>query len=404
MTRRRIRRLVGFFVLSFAVAVGASVALQGLDNHTGRSTTPVGYVGIVSANFYSGDTRDEIIGDFGTGGVWAYHNGTWTQLTASNPDWIFAAQFSAADYELICDFGSLGLWMWNYNGWPGDWVQLTASNAEQAIAIDDDNDNHEELQVDFGSLGMWHYDWDTGAWVRMTALNPVGGSFRIDLGAVGWDEGLWEFSGMGLWAAFWGSGAPVWYQLTSTTSADDAASGNFVETDANEELIIDFSGIGTWLYDDGAWTRLTYANALALTTARFGNTTDDEVIFADTDASPWWWGGSVWHRLLWTPMEAGFAVDWNPNGLTDPSVEEELAVDFGTQGLWRYDYGAGWTQLTASDPAFMVRSDYFQDGKPTALIGYFPGVGLWIYDSGGGAHVAHWMKLTDTVPNYSVSW
>ena len=404
MTRRRIRRLVGFFVLSLAVAVGANVVLQGLDNHTGRSTTPVGYVGIVSSNFESSGADDEIIGDFGTAGVWAYHNGVWTQLTTSNPDWIFGAQFGSADDELIADFGSAGLWMWNYSGWPGVWTRLTMSNAEQAIAIDDDNDNREELQVDFGSLGLWRFDWDTMAWIQMTALNPVGRGFRIDMMTVGWDEGLWEFSGMGLWASWYQSGVQ-WIRLTLTTSTDDAASGNFMQADANEELIIDFSGIGTWLYDEGAWTKLTDTNAMALGMVRFGGATDDEVVFADEDARPWWWGGSSWSRLTWSVMDEGFVVDWNANGLADTSVETELAVDFGTLGLWRYDYTEGWTQLTASNPVFIVRSDYYQDGTPTSLVAWFgAGVGLWLYDSGGGVYGSSWHKLTDTVPNSNVSW
>ena len=417
MTRRRIRQLVGFFILSLAVAVGANVALQGLDNHVKNSNGPNGYRGLISHNFNTADTADEIIGDFGSIGVWAYHGGTWTQLTTLNPDWIIGVKFAAADYEMIGDFGSAGLWMWNYSGWPGVWVQLTASNAENAIAVDDDGDGNDELQVDFGSLGLWRYDYDTGVWTRYTALNPAGTGLRVDLWTVGWEEGLWKFSGSGVWNVYWGGTAPIWAQLTVSAATEDWASGNFVDpggtsAEPADEVAIEF-GSDTWVYDDdgATWTRITFNSTSAMMAAKFGNNDDTELVFADTVYDPWFWG-PTWTRLSETSMDDGFATAFDDDGEVETTfVEDEVAADFGTLGLWRYNYtvagtvAAGWTQLTVSDPVFMIRSDYWGQGEDTSLVVSFgAGVGVWLFDTYGGTVAGHWHHLTNSAPDHTMSW
>ena len=415
MTDRRIRHLVGFFVLSGAVAVGAGASLHGLDNHVGRSTTPTGYVGIVSADFEWSDADDEIVGDFGSAGVWAYHNGTWTRLTAMDPEWIFAARVGASDDELVADFGAAGLWVWDYDGWPGTWTQITASNAEGALASDDDGDGTQEFQVDFGSLGLWRFDWDSRAWTQYTALNPSGTGLRTDMIGLGQDEGVWAFSGLGVWAVWWGGSGAYWRQLSPSAPSGNWAAGNFVDpysgsADATDELAVEFAGLGTWLFEDDndTWTRLTSTPARALTTTRFGSDSDGELIFATTGGQPWWWGPS-WQQLSGAPMDAGFVRAFDPDGLAEAADEDELAADFGTLGLWEYNdnLGAGgtWWQLTSSNPVFLVASDYYGDGAATSLIAWFgPGVGLWLWDSGGGIYPSAWHKLTDTAPDSFVGW
>jgi len=412
MVRGRIGRLIGFFVVSVAVALGATVGLQGVVGWEQNSYGPTGYRGIVSANFNTGTTAEEIIGDFGSAGVWAYHGGTWSQLTPSNPDWIIAVQFSASDYELVGDFGSLGMWWWNYSGYPGVWTQITTSNAEYGLAVDDDGDSREEIHVDFGSAGLWRYDYDTTTWSQLTASNPAGnGGRRTDLWTVGWEESVWDFGAQGLWVTYWYSGAPYWQQLTTSDPLSDMVAGDFVNddgTDAEDELAVEFSS-GIWVYDSdgaGTWTRITTSACNAMAPAKFGNNADTELVVAPTDYLPWYWGGlgGSWYQMSGTALEAGFLVPFDADGVTETSfVEHEVAGDFGSAGLWLYNYtgtnAQSWVRMTESNPVFMVASDYYGDGAKTALIAWFgSGTGMWIYRNGS------WAKLTDTTPDNSTGW
>jgi len=67
MPARTTCRLLGFLGVSLALAAAVGVGLQAADlTHVSRSTGPTGYRGLVAANFDASDTRDEIVGDFGS--------------------------------------------------------------------------------------------------------------------------------------------------------------------------------------------------------------------------------------------------------------------------------------------------------------------------------------------------
>ena len=105
---------------------------------------------------------------------------------------------------------------------------------------------------------------------------------------------------------------------------------------------------------------------------------------------------------------------------------EELAVDFGTDGLWTYGSG-GWSQQSTSDPIDLKTWDnrlavalgsgngiYLFDGKywtyltsldPTHMVAWndklvigLAGAGLWTYDASG------WTNLTPWDPERVVAW
>ena len=414
MPARTTCRLLGFLGVSLALAAAVGVGLQAADlTHVSRSTGPTGYRGLVAANFDASDTRDEIVGDFGSIGVWLYRAGVWTQLTTQNPEWIFVVRWGdVSDYELIADFGAIGLWQWNY---PSTWTRLTASNAEGGIAVDDEGDGKEELQIDFGALGLWRYDLDTATWSQLTSLNPSGTGLRTDLWTVGWEEGMWNFSSNGLWVNYWSGSSPSWTRLSASIPTEDFAAADFVDddgTDTHDELAVEFSGLGTWLYNgdgSGTWTRLTATSADTMVPAKFGSNADWELIFADAGDTPWWYSGLAWERLTYSLMDRGFVVAFDPDAHAtgEAAGETELATDFGTLGLWQYNYSTNsgyvnqWTQLTASNPVFMIPADYYADGHQTALIVNFgSGTGVWRYDGIARA----WYKMTDSIPDSSLSW
>jgi hypothetical protein len=79
---------------------------------------------------------------------------------------------------------------------------------------------------------------------------------------------------------------------------------------------------------------------------------------------------------------------WNPDG--EPG--DELAIDFGTYGLWHYD-GTGWMSLAGWDPEIMIE----WDSKLTVDFGIY---GLWIYNGVSWTNLAGWdpegMEVYDT--------
>jgi len=55
----------------------------------------------------------------------------WSQISTGNPESIISANLDAdAQAEIVVDFGSLGIYVWN----GGAWSQLSASNPESMIA------------------------------------------------------------------------------------------------------------------------------------------------------------------------------------------------------------------------------------------------------------------------------
>ena len=52
----------------------------------------------------------------------------------------------------------------------GAWLQLSGVNADYLISGDFDGDLQHELMVDFGTLGLWVYNG--GAWTQVSAVNP----------------------------------------------------------------------------------------------------------------------------------------------------------------------------------------------------------------------------------------
>jgi hypothetical protein len=60
-----------------------------------------------------GDGSDELVIDFGASGAWMWNGGTWSQVTANNPENMVPFNIDGnGDDELAVDLGSLGLWMW----------------------------------------------------------------------------------------------------------------------------------------------------------------------------------------------------------------------------------------------------------------------------------------------------
>ncbi len=66
-------------------------------------------------------------------------------------------------------------------------------------------------------------------------------------------------------------------------------------------------------------------------------------------------------------------------------LEDELAADFGSRGLWHYD--TGWVKRTVWDPVKLVG---WQD---KIAVDFGPVRGLWLYESSGWTKITGWQTV-----------
>ena len=147
-----------------------------------------------------------VAADFGALGLWQYKLSGWLNLTGADPDFMISAKPTGGiDIEqLVCDFGSQGLWLWN-----GLWTQLSGENAEFMASSRDLSPGFlDALAVDFGPLGLW--SWDHGTWSKLTDWDPEYLISADITDITGRDEILADFGAAGLW--MWNEG--VWSQIS----------------------------------------------------------------------------------------------------------------------------------------------------------------------------------------------
>jgi len=387
-------------IMGYAVAppcVDRTEMELGLDSANYPTNTSLGYKGVVMANLHTDDTADEIAADFGSLGLWIYDSGTWYQLSGVNPEGLISCTwYSASDDELIVDFGSLGVWSWNYSGYPGAWAQWSGVNPSGMFATDDDNDGLTEIQVDFGSLGVWRLD-DDGPWTQYSGLNPEVG-LRMDAGLLGYEEGVWSFPSVGVWNIYW-SGGPVYEQLTGTVTTQwDHASAQFTNTAGAEDLVMDFSGLGLWLYQEswGPWVQISSMSVNRIKEAKFvGGSQDYELLAEDNAGGLYWgnWNGSTFVWTLITNDDIGPGSAWCETFDLDGTDggDEEVFIPWTAGGASIFDYSAGsaWNHLISTQyfVKFMVKGDYYNLGYDSTMLFVFaapsPVVGVWLYTQGG---------------------
>lgn len=368
------------------------------------------YRGVIAADIGDGDSNHELICDFGSLGIWVYDtNLAWFQVSPDDPEWIIGVQFGAEDYKVLGDFGSLGLWYFNCDSYGGSWHILSPDNAEYAISVDDDNDGHDEIHADFGSKGMWRYDHDTTTWSFLTGDNPLFG-VHSDFWTVGAEETCWSFW-PGLWSCSWMAGGyPNWTLMSSDYIGDDNAAANFGSGSSEEEVAFNFCDKGIWVYQNvggsASWNWITSDDPDDLRTVHFVGDSGYELVAAFNYVSGLWlWDYTVSWPGAWTLLspdnptyDEAFCEPFDPDGVSEISGDEELAVDFGSLGLWLYDSTTtSWTQLTSDSPRFMVRADLKGNGVDDCLVCDFGSQGLWYYD--GFSKTWHILSTESPDPN-----
>jgi hypothetical protein len=321
---------------------------------------------------FDGDGSDGIAADFGSNGAWIWENGSWTQLTANNPESMIAADIDGnADDEILLDLGAGGLWLWN----GGTWTEFSALNAEMMAAGDVDGDGRDELICDFGAAGLWLWD---NTWGQLSGVDP-GYITTADITGTGGAAVIGDFGALGVW--FWDG--DIWTQL-SGVSADYLAAGN---TDGlgGADLVGGFGPLGLWIWRNNVWTQLSGANPDYMVTADVDGSGDDEVFGDFWTIGLWLWDSGAWTQLSGRDAEFMVAADVDGNG------DGELAADFGAAGLWLWNSGV-WTQLTGYSPKTLLAGDVDGDGHDE-LFADFATKGLWLWNDGA------WSQLTAQQPD-----
>ena len=371
------------------------------------SPSPPGYRGVVMADINPKNTyKDELVVDFGDLGIWIYEQMTWHQISGENPDWIMAVSLdNDPAKEVVVDFGKRGLWRWTHSGYPGDWRQVSGNDALWAVALDDDGDGWQELHVNFGpDIGLWRYEEDAdgnGSWTQISNLFPSWG-FRADRSPAGKEEGCYFFPTAGVWMITWSGKEAGHRQLTGNEDGRAVfASARFIGSEG-EDVVLGFRGKGIWLCQasDDNWYQISERSPVRMTTARSGTGGARLVIDFEGDR-----GLSVWNyagypgrlaRLHHADPDSGFCEPFDPDGRAEKTGEQELAIDFGPIGLWKYSFSRRtWTLLNTKNPEFMVAGDYWNEGSQATLAVDFGPDGLWLYEGRFG----NWFKISANSPD-----
>jgi len=153
---------------------------------------------------------------------------------------------------------------------------------------------------------------------------------------------------------------------------------------------LDFEELGIWLLQNNnhSWQKLHDFSPNRVREVQLGGGNYELLVDFNSEAGRWVgsYGGSYPGTFSEILADAnpgtGFCEPFDPDGNSESAtIDEEVAVDRETDGLWLYNSTGGtWTQLSAKNPVFMVRGDVFNDLYKTALVIDFATDGLWLYD------------------------
>jgi hypothetical protein len=405
---------LGQKIMGYDVAPGSdqdgSVAYKSSDpSNVGPTGTGLKiYKGMAFGKFEKAYSWEDLACDFGGYGVWICYRTTpvtWAQISGAYPDAIISGHFKSATYdEIIGDFGSLGLWMWEpgaSSDFPGTWTELSGANAVWEFGTDENGDGVQELYVNFGTLGVWRYS-STSGWAMYSALNPTLG-LRMDDFAYGIQEGCFCFPGVGVWRLW----AGYVQQITGTTTFGNTNASAKFRNGTAEDLVMDFRSLGIWLLTDQSfsdWHQISTDHAYRNAVVKFGTDNPGLVMMCKNKTGLWYWhysgsfpGTEVMINAT-SPDVWGFVEPFDYN---QGDGDDELAVAMGSSGLWVYEYYGGvWTQLSGQQPRLMVAGDWMGAGTQEYLAVNFGAQGLWLYDGVGKS----WVQLSGLSPAYSLTY
>lgn len=280
--------------------------------------------GMSSGNIDS-NPIDEVIGDFGTIGLWSYdNNASWNRLNWNNPDRVSGGDVdNDGKTEVIGGFGSLGVWL--YDSGSG-WSRISWGVAEGIVCGDLDNNGQDDVILDFGSSGLWSFDNNT-SW-RQLSLDNASVLATGDIDGDGKAEVV---------AGFGSDGVKVYDETFGWTKINDHVVENLscgdLDSNGLDEVVGDFGALGLWSYDNNtSWSMLNGEDAVSIAVGDVDSDSKAEVIAGFGGTGLWKYEMTQgWDRINWISAENIVCADLDNNG------KREIVCDFGTLGVWKYN-------------------------------------------------------------------
>src|SRR5262245_48815997 len=192
------------------------------------------------------DPNGNVVGDFGSAGLWRFRNGVWLQISTANANAIATNGNASGANFVVASF--LGGGVWRLTDSAG-WQQLTSFDANLV-----DVDRNANVAVNIPTFGVWRFRNSFG-WQQMTFLDAnalaMDGNSLLVVSIP--TRGVQRFSD-----------ATNWQVLSNATAVS-------VDVNTSFTVIASFAGgAGTWVFQTN-WTRITpfSANQVSLTDTVF---------------------------------------------------------------------------------------------------------------------------------------
>jgi len=254
-----------------------------------------------------GNGIDEVVGSFGSHGLWIRWNNTssWTRLYAASPTRMVIGDFDGNGRgDLVMSFSSGVLYVW-YNA--ATWGIINSIDPTLMAVGNIDGIGSDDLIVSVPGRGVWTFRNNT-TWVQIHPLEVA----TIAVGALdaagGPDDILLNFTGYGLYAFVNASG---WWHLHSFSPKHLAL--GMIDSDPRGDIVADFGpGTGVWMLKNH----------------------------------------STWVSLHGRASEGVTLADFDGNS------QKDIVIDFGSNdGFWMYVNGASWLQGHPYNPTNLSAAD-----------------------------------------------
>ncbi|MBK8338081.1 MAG: PKD domain-containing protein [Sterolibacteriaceae bacterium] len=299
--------------------------------------------------------------------------------------------------DLVIDFGAnFGIWQrLNNTSWSG---LYGGAPSKRIVVADLDHNGVADQIIDFGSAyGIWTR-MNNAAWAPLIGLSSTW-IVKADLDGNGQDGLVVDFgSSRGIYTYRNGSG---FLPLNGLPSKQAIVAD--IDNNGRDDIVIDFGAYGVWAYMNGGvgsnpWQLIDARSPDWMSTAVLDASGQKSLVMsfgAGTGAAQSPPGKGVWAYAhlskAWRQLDyratasvRGIALDFDGNG------QDDLVVDFGTNGLWRYVPGsaAPWVQLHALGSKSLTKADLDSNGQDDLVVDFGSPYGIYALINGKGGFTA----------------
>jgi hypothetical protein len=313
----------------------------------------------------------DLVGDFGAMGIWLWSSlyGTgnvWWQISGQNPSYMMTLNDDgdASHTEMHAAFPGLGLWRWGLG-----WMAVTGSTPDNGIASDFWITGWQEGVHGFGSQGVWNLNFTPGLGTmeyNQMSTSVAGDDHASAEFGVGDSSGelIMDFGSLGLWLAEEGTTPPfIWHKLSDFAPNNVREVQFFESGNPDYELLCDFTSAsvtGLYLWNcagfPGTWTKLAnnepgsgFGEPFNADGGKSEGDPEEEVAVDFEGLGLWLFEYSDNSWTLLSDKNPVFMVRADLEGIGKTTC---LVVDFGPGvGLWHYNGTAEtWQPLSSSSP------------------------------------------------------